>query len=110
MPAQQACTQLCLQDKRLGRLLESAWPCSFSLLASSQLPLQDYLLAPMPFLVGVPAASQFTALRSIPLEEVMLVDLDAGTCTPGSELPPASPSSLPYAEELASALQVGSLC
>ena len=29
----------------------------------------------MPFLVGVPAAQQFTALRSIPLEEVLLVDL-----------------------------------
>ena len=69
-------------------------------------PRQDYLLAPMPFLVGVPAAKQFTALRSIPLEEVMLVDLDAGTCTPGCDLPPATPSSLPYAEELSDALQV----
>ena len=67
---------------------------------------QDYLLAPMPFLVGVPAAQQFTALRSIPLEEVMLVDLDAGTCTPGADLPAATPSSLPYAEELCAALQV----
>ena len=70
---------------------------------------QDYLLAPMPFLVGVPAAQQFTALRSIPLEEVLLVDLDAGTCTPGADLPPAQPSSLPYAEELAAAFQVPSL-
>ena len=69
--------------------------------------MQDYLLAPMPFLVGVPAAASFPGLRSTPLDEVMVVDLDNGTCTPGSSLPPASPSSLPYAEELASALQVG---
>ena len=68
--------------------------------------MQDYLLAPMPFLVGVPAASQFTALQSIPLDEVLLVDLDAGTCTLGSSLQPEAPCSLPYAEELASALQV----
>ena len=69
--------------------------------------MQDYLLAPMPFLVGVPAASQFLAqLHGIPLDEIMLVDLDAGTCTPGSSLPPAFPCSLPYADELASALQV----
>lgn len=60
----------------------------------------------MPYLVGVPAANSFAALQHTPLDEVMLVDLDQGTCTPGSSLPPATPSSLPYAEELAAHLQV----
>ena len=69
---------------------------------------QDYLLAPMPYIVGLPAAAGCSVLRSTPLDEVMLVDLDNGTCTPGSQLPPANPSSLPYAEELATALQANS--
>lgn len=68
--------------------------------------VQDYLLAPMPFLVGVPAAGSFAGLRSTPLDEITVVNLDTGTCTPGPGLPPAEPSSLPWAEELAGALQV----
>ena len=92
-------------DKVVCRLQSPNKLCSDHANAPACL-LQDYLLAPMPYLVGVPAASLFTALHSTPLDEVMLVDLDSGTCTPGSSLPPAEPSSLPYAEELASALQV----
>lgn len=72
--------------------------------------VQDYLLAPMPFLVGVPAAGSFAGLRSTPLDEITVVNLDAGTCTPGPGLPPAEPSSLPWAEELAGALQVLLCC
>ena len=42
--------------------------------------LQDYLAAPMPFLVGLHAPSLFApALRSSALEEVVMVDLDRGT-------------------------------
>ncbi|KAK9791805.1 hypothetical protein WJX73_001133 [Symbiochloris irregularis] len=83
------------------------WPFRWQHIYLPLLPhaLQDYLLAPMPFLVGVPAAGSFAGLQSTPLEEITVVNLDAGTCTPGPGLPPAEPSSLPWAEELASALQ-----
>lgn len=42
--------------------------------------VQDYLAAPMPFLVGLHAPNLFAAaLRSSSLEEVVVVDLDRGT-------------------------------
>lgn len=51
-----------------------------SLLKSMSGQLQDYLAAPMPFLVGLHAPNLFaSALRSSSLEEVVVVDLDRGT-------------------------------
>ena len=43
---------------------------------------QDYLSAPMPFLMGVHAPNLFkSTLRSAAMEEVVVVDLDRGTTT-----------------------------
>ena len=46
--------------------------------------VQDYLAAPMPFLVGLHSPNLFAAaLRSSSLEEVVVVDLDRGTVRVG---------------------------
>ena len=46
--------------------------------------VQDYLAAPMPFVVGLHSPNLFTAaLRSSSLEEVVVVDLDRGTVRVG---------------------------
>ncbi len=43
---------------------------------------QDYLSAPMPFLMGVHAPNLFkSTLRSAAMEEIVVVDLDRGTTT-----------------------------
>ena len=43
--------------------------------------LLDYLASPIPYLIGLPA--QFLPrLRTLPLEEVVIVDLDLRACTP----------------------------
>lgn len=47
--------------------------------------LRDYLQAPMPFLVGLPA--ELMDFKGLQMDEVTLIDLDLGTCSPkpGSE-------------------------
>lgn len=66
---------------------------------------QDYLTAPMPFLIGL-QASLLPSLKQLPMDEVSLIDLDLGTCQP----PPGSPTDdarlLPWADRLQAALQV----
>lgn len=39
--------------------------------------LADYLTAPMPFLIGLPA-QLLPALKQLPMDEVTLIDLDLG--------------------------------
>ncbi|KAL6777459.1 hypothetical protein ACKKBF_B21570 [Auxenochlorella protothecoides x Auxenochlorella symbiontica] len=65
--------------------------------------LLDYLAAPMPFLAGVPAACLPT-LRTLAMEEVLLIDLDTlGSASP----PPGGPRDdallLPHADALEAA-------
>ena len=66
---------------------------------------QDYLTAPMPFLIGL-QASLLPSLKQLPMDEVSLIDLDLGSCQP----PPGSPTDdarlLPWADRLQAALQV----
>eukprot|EP00884_Botryococcus_braunii_P014564 jgi/Botrbrau1/23108/Bobra.0243s0042.1 len=68
--------------------------------------LKDYLLAPMPFLIGLPGSHAVAGLSRIPLEEVVVVDLDLGTVRQGLNGPPVPPLHLPWADRLASALQM----
>lgn len=65
---------------------------------------KDYLTAPMPFLVGLPA-QMLPILKSIPMSEITMVDLDLGKCepAPGSELDDSM--LLPWREQLLRALQ-----
>ena len=73
--------------------------------------LQDYLNAPMPYLIGIPAPQLLPGLQHMGLEEVVFVDLDAGTCTLGSQAgPPMDYALLPWAHHLQSAFQVGVAC
>ena len=64
---------------------------------------KDYLTAPMPFMVGLPA-QMLPMLRGIPMDEVTLIDLDLGKCDP----PPGSQRDdarmLPWRERLEEAL------
>lgn len=68
--------------------------------------LVEYLSAPMPYLVGLPA-DLLTAIRhsNLPMSEVTLFDLDLHTVDP----PPGSPGDdgrlLPYGRQLSAALQ-----
>jgi hypothetical protein len=39
--------------------------------------LSDYLTAPMPFLIGMPA-QLLPAIKNLPMDEVTLIDLDLG--------------------------------
>jgi hypothetical protein len=39
--------------------------------------LADYLTAPMPFLIGMPA-QLLPAIRNLPMDEITLIDLDLG--------------------------------
>lgn len=55
------------------------WPHRFYLpiMPSS---MRDYLQAPFPFLVGLPA--ELMDFKGLEMDEVTLIDLDLGTCTP----------------------------
>lgn len=60
-------------------------------LATHLFPLQDYLAAPMPYLVGI-QADCLPLLRGTPLEEVVMFDLDClvgagkvGGCLAGAD-------------------------
>lgn len=67
--------------------------------------LQDYLAAPMPFLVGLHAPNLFaSALRSSALEEVVLVDLDRGTVRVCSRAPIVRPLTMECKAVLCSAV------
>ena len=68
--------------------------------------LQDYLAAPMPFLMGLHAPNLFMpTLRSGALEEVVIVDLDRGAMYngPGQPLPKCA---LPWADQLRDAFDL----
>ena len=63
-------------------------------------PPQDYLAAPMPYLVGI-QADCLPLLRAMALEEVVLMDLDClGSCTPPLGGPADDYHALPFAREL----------
>ena len=69
-------------------------------------PLQDYLAAPMPFLMGLHAPDLFMpTLRSGSLEEVVIVDLDRGAILTGSGQPLAQ-CALPWADQLRDAFDL----
>ena len=68
--------------------------------------MQDYLAAPMPFLMGLHAPDLFmSTLRSGSLEEVVMVDLDRGCMYNGSGqgLPKCA---LPWADQLRDAFDL----
>ncbi|KAF6256297.1 AEX-3 domain-containing protein [Scenedesmus sp. NREL 46B-D3] len=65
--------------------------------------LKDYLTAPMPFLIGMPA-QLLPSLKGIPMDEVTLIDLDLGRCEPASGSPRDDAALLPWREQLEGAL------
>ena len=74
---------------------------------------QDYLSAPMPFLMGIHAPNLFmSTLRSSAMEEVVVVDLDRGTTTAsslhsnqrGGNVGSRGESALPWGRQLEAAL------
>lgn len=69
--------------------------------------MQDYLTAPMPYLIGLPSPLALPGFPLVDLEEVVCVDLDMGTCSSG-ELNgvPLDHSLLPWSHHLKDALQV----
>lgn len=66
---------------------------------------QDYLTAPMPFLIGL-QASLLPSLKRLPMDEVTLVDLDMGTCEPSPGSLRDDARLLPWSDRLQAALQV----
>ena len=69
-------------------------------------PPQDYLAAPMPFLMGLHAPDLFMpTLRSGSLEEVVMVDLDRGAIHTGPGQPLAQ-CALPWADQLRDAFDL----
>lgn len=67
--------------------------------------LLDYLASPIPYLIGLPA--QFLPrLRTLPLEEVVIVDLDLRTCTPAPGSPGDDGLLLPFRRRLIESLEV----
>ncbi|KAF8073214.1 DENND2B [Scenedesmus sp. PABB004] len=66
--------------------------------------LRDYLTAPMPFLIGLPAAllPGLRALRG--MEAATVIDLDLGTCEPAPGSARDDAALLPWREQLAGAL------
>ena len=61
----------------------------------------------MPYLIGIPAPQLLQGLEHMGLEEVVFVDLDAGTCRLGSQDgPDMDHALLPWAHHLQAAFQV----
>lgn len=56
------------------------WKGSLGEATDREMLVQDYLTAPMPYLIGIPAPHLLQGLEHMDLEEVVFVDLDAGTC------------------------------
>lgn len=70
--------------------------------------LQDYLTAPMPYLIGLPFPKDFKGLDAIELEDVVCVDLDSGTCCSGGlQGKQLDFALLPWSHHLKDAVQVG---
>lgn len=68
--------------------------------------LQDYLAAPMPYLVGI-QSDCLPLLRGIALEETVMIDLDRlGSCTPELGSPGDDYFLLPFARELEDVFEV----
>ena len=68
--------------------------------------VQDYLAAPMPYLVGIQAEC-LPALRGMALEETVLIDLDRlGSCTPPLGSAGDDYFLLPFARELEGVFEV----
>eukprot|EP00775_Hariotina_reticulata_P011069 gene11069-11225_t len=65
--------------------------------------LKDYLTAPMPFLIGMPA-QLLPALKGIPMDEITLIDLDLGKCEPSPGSPHDDALLLPWRSQLERAL------
>ena len=65
---------------------------------------KDYLTAPMPFLVGLPA-QLLPVLKDIPMCEVTLIDLDLARCDPAPGSARDDANNLPYKRTLEAALQ-----
>ena len=85
---------LCLSTPTCSNCLHSAW-CI----------LQDYLTAPMPFLIGL-QSSMLPMLKHLPMDEVTLIDLELGTCEPATGSPQDAARLLPWSDRLHAALQV----
>jgi hypothetical protein len=69
-------------------------------------PPQDYLAAPMPYLAGV-QADCLPLLRGLPLEEVVVIDLDTlGSVSPALGSPGDDARLLPHARELEDVFEV----
>ncbi len=67
--------------------------------------VQDYLQAPMPFLIGLPA-QLLPAVRQMALSEVLVFDLDLGKLQPQPDSPVDDAALLPWSDRLLTALQV----
>ncbi|KAL6757957.1 AEX-3 domain-containing protein [Haematococcus lacustris] len=65
---------------------------------------KEYLAAPMPFLIGMPA-QMLPLINGIPIDEVTLIDLDMGKCNPAPGSSRDDASMLPYRDQLEAALQ-----
>jgi len=77
------------------------WPHRFYLPIMPE-TMRDYLQAPFPFLVGLPAElMDFTGLE---MDEVTLIDLDLGTCRPEPGSPADDAFVLPKRAKLEQAL------
>ena len=60
--------------------------------------LRDYLQAPFPFLVGLPA--QISNFAGLEMDDVTIVDLDRGTCSPEPGSPDDDAFHLPRRQQL----------
>ena len=67
--------------------------------------LQDYLTAPMPFLIGLPS-ELMPMLKHMPMNEVVLVNLEQGTVDPPGGAAADDARRLPWSDRLRSALEV----
>jgi len=65
--------------------------------------LKDYLTAPMPFMVGLPA-QMLPLLKGLSMDEVTLIDLDLGKCEPPPNDARDDALHLPWREKLEAAL------
>ena len=90
----------------MGRLLITVhYACRWHHIYLPLLPktFKDYLTAPMPFMVGLPAAL-LPVLRNIPMDEVTLIDLDLGKCDPAPGSARDDAQYLPWRGHLEAAL------
>eukprot|EP00891_Asterochloris_glomerata_P004797 jgi/Astpho2/4797/Aster-00342 len=67
--------------------------------------LRDYLTAPMPFLIGLPS-ELMPMLKHMPMNEVVLVNLEQGTVDPPGGAAADDARRLPWSDRLRSALEM----